>query len=174
MPYLFKKYYPLRNIIFCIGEGSLIFFTFCFVYDVMIGNYLYFHYLSAHLIQAALVTFIFQLCIYFFDLYDLSRDLTLTETATRMTQAFGLGCIVLGIIYFTFPLVITSTRIFWPSYIAICCVVMLWRWAYYFILRKRLFVQNILVLGTGKFATDIAIAVEGKHDTAYKIINFIG
>ncbi|MEA3469520.1 MAG: TIGR03013 family XrtA/PEP-CTERM system glycosyltransferase [Thermodesulfobacteriota bacterium] len=174
MPYLFKKHYPLRNIIFCIGEGSLIFLSFCLVYDIMIGNYLYFYYLSTHLIQAALVTFIFQLCLYFFDLYDLSRDLSLTETATRMTQAFGLGCIVLGIIYFTIPLVTTSTRIFWPSYIAICCVVMLWRWAYYFILRKRLFVQNILVLGTGNFANDIAIAVEGKHDSAYKIINFIG
>ncbi len=174
MPYILKKYYSPRNLTFCAGEGLLIFLTFCLVHGILIGNYLYFYYLFVHLVQAALITLIFQLCLYFFDLYDLSQDLTLTETATRMTQAFGLGCMVLGVIYYTVPLFIISTRIFWSSYIAMCGVVMLWRWEYYFILRKRMFVQNILVLGTGKFATDIAKAVEGRHDSAYKIINFVG
>lgn len=174
MPYLFKKYYPLRNLIFCAGEGLLIFFAFSLVYLTLIGEYLYFYFFFTHLIQAALITLIFQMCLYFLDLYDLSCDLTISETAARMTQAFGLGCIVLGGIYFTTPQVITSTTIFWPGYAAICCVVLLWRGAYYAILKKRMFVQNILILGTGKFATDIAKEVEGKHDSAYKIIAFSG
>lgn len=174
MPYILKKYYPLRNLVFCAGEGLLIFLTFCLVHYVLIGNYLYFYYLPAHIAQAAIITLIFQICLYFYDLYDLSRDLTLTETATRMTQAFGLGCIVLGGIYYTIPVFITSIRIFWPGYVAICCIVLLWRWAYYFTLKKRMFMQNILVLGTGKFASDISREVEGRHDSAYRIINFIG
>ncbi len=51
---------------------------------------------------------------------------------------------------------------------------MLWRWAYYVILRKQIFVQNLLVIGTGKFASDIAKEIEGPLDSAHKIIAFIG
>lgn len=91
-----------------------------------------------------------------------------------MTQAFGLGCIILGLIYYTIPLLTTSIRIFWPGYFATCGIVMLWRWAYYSILKKRMFVQNILVLGSGPFASDIAKEIEGTHDSGHKIISFIG
>lgn len=174
MPYLFNKYYPLRNLTFCAGEGLLIFSTFSLVQYFLFGDFIYFYSFVTHLGQAALITFAFQLCLYFYDLYDLSYDLTLAETATKMTQAFGLGCILLGLIYYTLPILTTSIRVFWPGYFATCGIVMLWRWAYYSILKKRMFVQNILVLGTGPFASDIAKEIEGTHDSAHKIINFIG
>jgi sugar transferase (PEP-CTERM system associated) len=174
MPYLFNKYHPLRNLIFYAGEGLLIFSTFSLVQYLLFGHFLYFYYLFTHLSQAALITFAFQLCLYFYDLYDLSYDLTLAETATRITQSFGLGCIILGIIYYSLPSLTTSIRIFWPGYFTTCGIIMLWRWAYYLVLRKRMFVQNILVLGTGPFACDIAKEIEGTHDSAHKIISFIG
>ena len=37
-----------------------------------------------------------------------------------------------------------------------------------------MFTQNLLVIGTDELATDIAREVEGKADSAYKIISFIG
>jgi len=174
MPYILNKYYPIRKLVFCAGEGLLIFTSFSLVQYVLFGDFIYFYSFLTHLSQAALITFAFQLCLYFYDLYDLSHDLTLAETATKMTQSFGLGCIILGLIYYTVPLLTTSIRIFWPGYFATCGIVMLWRWAYYSVLRKRMFVQNILVLGTGSFASNIAKEIEGTHDSAHKIINFIG
>ena len=174
MPYLFNQYHPLRNIIFCAGEGLLIFSTFSLVQYFLFGHFLYFYYFLAHLCQAALITFTFQLCLYFYDLYDFTHDQTLTETATKITQSFGLGCVILGVIYYSLPILTTSIRIFWPGYLATCGIITLWRWAYYFILRKRMFVQNILVLGTGSFASEIAKKIEGTHDSAHKIISFIG
>ncbi len=174
MPYLFKKHYPLRDIIFCVGEGLLIFLTFCFTHALLIGDYLYFFYLNIHLTQALVITSIFQVCLYFYDLYDLNRDLTLTDTASRMMKSFGLGCIVLGLIYYTMPLLSTSIKIFWPAYFAICGVVLVWRWAYYFILQKRLFLHRVCIIGTGTFAAEIAKEIEGKHDSAHKIICFSG
>lgn len=174
MPYLFNKYYPLKKLIFFMGEGVLIFFTFSLVQYLLLGQVLYFYYLANHLQQAAFITIIFQLCIYFYDLYDLSRDLSLAKTATRMTQAFGLGCILLAISYYSLPTLSTSIRIFWVGYLTTCGGVLLWRWAYYLILKKRLFIQNILVLGTGNFASSIAEEIEGIHDSAYKIVHFIG
>lgn len=174
MPYFFNKYYAPRTLTFCAGEGLLIFFSFSLVQYFLFGHYFYSYYLLTHLAQAALITFAFQLCLYFYDLYDLSHNLTLAETATRITQAFGLGCIFLAIIYYTLPSLTTSIRIFWPGYFATCGVIMLWRWAYYFILRKRLFVQNILILGTGSFASEISREIEGTLDSAHRILTFIG
>lgn len=174
MPYLFNKYYPLRNLLFFAGESLLIFSTFSLVQYLLFGYFLHFYYLGNHLIQAAFITIIFQICLYFFDLYDLSRDLSIAATATKMTQAFGLGCILLAISYYSLPALSTSIRIFWVGYVTTCFGVLLWRWAYYLILNKRLFSHNILILGTDSFASAIAEEIEGPRDSAYKIVHFIG
>jgi len=174
MPYIFNKYRPLRDVVFCIGEGLLIFLSFCTVQYFLMGDFLYYYTLHTHISQAIVITFIFQLCLYFYDLYDLSCDITIADTITRMTQAFGLGCIVLAIVYYSMPLLTTAMSIFWPGYFTICGVVLIWRWLYYMTLRKRIFVQNILIFGTGDFATQIAREVEGKNDSAYRVVSFTG
>lgn len=50
-----------------------------------------------------------------------------------MTQAFGVGCILLGGVYYSVPFMIISARIFWLGYLVICLSVSLWRGAYYLI-----------------------------------------
>ena len=174
MPYIFKKYYPLRNLVFCAGEGLLIFSTFCLAQYLLLGSEDFFFALPNHLIQSAVITLTLQFSLYFFDLYDLGRDLSLTETATRTTLAFGVGCIVLGIFFYSLPPLIPPVHFHWQGYVGICGVVLLWRGAYYFILKRRMFVQNILVLGTGELATAIAEVVEGRQESAYIIVQFIG
>jgi len=91
-----------------------------------------------------LVTIIFQLCLYFFDQYD------------------------------TLPFMIISNKIFWLGYLFICLFVFAWRCAYYLILRRRLFTQNVLIVGTGTLASDIAKEIEGVKDSVYKIKGFVG
>ncbi len=174
MPIIFNKYYPLRTIVFFLGEGLLILLSLLITDWFFTSSGLFYLDFGIILLQAFLVTMIFQLCLYFFDLYDLASDLTLTHTITRMTQAFGVGCIILGTVYYTIPFMMLSGRVFWAAYIVICLSVSLWRGAYYLILRKRLFVQGVIIVGTGEFASDIAREIEGVHDSIYKIIRFIG
>lgn len=124
--------------------------------------------------QSLLVTVIFQLCLYFFDLYELRNDLSMPETASKITQAFGVGCIVLGALYYFLPAVIISTRIFWSGYFIIYFLILAWRSCYYYILKRRLFIESILIVGTGRLAMDIAREVEGRYDSPYRTIAFIG
>jgi len=63
MPYIFKKYYPVRSLVFCAGEGFLIFSTFSAVQYLLFSRYLYFYEFTTHLSQAALITVVFQLCL---------------------------------------------------------------------------------------------------------------
>jgi sugar transferase (PEP-CTERM system associated) len=174
MPTLFNKHYPVRAIVFFLGEGLLIFLSLLAVDWAMLGSGLFFLDLVPNSIRALLVTAMFQLCLYFFDMYDLSKEVSLPNTFTRRNQAFGVGCILLGGVYYSIPSMIISTQIFWLSFLVICLSVSLWRGAYYHILRKRLFVQKILMVGTGHLASDIARVIEGVQDSAFRVVGFVG
>ncbi|MDK9705925.1 MAG: TIGR03013 family PEP-CTERM/XrtA system glycosyltransferase [Desulforhopalus sp.] len=174
MPTLFNRYYSNRNLSFFLGEGCLIFLSIMLVNWVFKGNVIFWIDLFDCFRQAMAVTIIFQLCLYFFDLYDLNSGISMPETVTRITQAFGVGCIVLAVLYYFLPDLLISTRVFWTGYLMICVTVFLWRSFYYYILRKRLFVQTTIVIGTGKLACAIAREVEGRRDSGYKILGFVG
>ena len=159
---------------FFLGEGAIIFLSLMVSDWVMLGSGLFALDLFLNSCRALLVTLIFQLCLYFFDQYDLSNEVVLPNVFTRMTQAFGVGCILLGGVYYSAPFMIISTKVFWVGYLVICLSVSLWRGAYNLILRKRLFVQNILLVGTGALASDIAKIIEGVQDSVYRVRGFVG
>jgi sugar transferase (PEP-CTERM system associated) len=174
MPFLFNKYYHFRDIVFFLGEGLLIFLSLLVVDWLYMGDFVFRLNFSDEMIRAGVVTVIFQTSLYFFDLYELKKDLSLFNTATRITQSFGAGCIILGVIYYSLPEMIIPSRVFWTGYLIICVLILIWRSIYYFVLRKRMFVQEIVVLGTGKLAEDISKEIEGKHNSPYRILAFIG
>ncbi len=174
MPYIFNKYYPARNIMFFVGEGFLIFLSMISVYWLFKGTGLFMIDLGLYTAQAMIVTLIFQLCLYFFDLYDLSKHQSLPDTATRITQAFGVGCILLAWVYYIAPPVIISTRIFWSGYLITSVILLLYRFMYYRVLRKKMFVQDIVVIGDGRLANEISMEIEGRQDSVYRIRAFIG
>ena len=143
MPYIYNKYYPLRNVAFFMGEGLLITTTFIFVNWAFKGTAIFMLEIPECIPQVLLVTAVFQLCLYFFDLYELRENLPLPATATRITQAFGIGCIFLGVFYYVIPTVTIPTKIFWTSYFILYLFVLLWRTAYIYILQRKMFVQEI-------------------------------
>ncbi|MFZ5766006.1 MAG: TIGR03013 family XrtA/PEP-CTERM system glycosyltransferase [Thermodesulfobacteriota bacterium] len=174
MPFLLKKYYPARNIFFFLGEGLLIFVAINSVYFIFKGSALYCEALSLYALRALAVTFIFQISLYFFDLYDLSAEKPVTEDFARITQAFGLGCIALGIVYFFVPVIMISTRIFWVGYAAICASIFFWRFLYSYVLDRRMFAQPIVLLGAGEMAGNIAEEIITKRDSGHRIVSIVG
>ncbi len=174
MPYILNKYYPSRDILFFLGEGALISFIILMSSFMFRGGEAFFGEFYVFLSKAITVTIVFQLCLYFFDLYDLRQDLNLPDTATRLTQAFGVGCIILAVFYYISPWITIATSIFWSSYLVICITLLGYRFAYHKILRQKLFVQGIVVIGTGKLAQDIATELEERHNAMYRIVAFVG
>ena len=173
MPYILNKYYPARNILFALGEGMLIFLALNITFFLINGeSYRETLYLFTY--RATLVTIIFQICLYYFDLYDLCLPTTFTDTATRITLAFGVGCIVLAVLYYLVPIIMISTKVFWLAYLAICGVIALWRGFYAVVLEKRMFTRGIAILGSGELAQKIAAEINNRLDSGYKIIAHVG
>ncbi len=125
-------------------------------------------------LRAFVATFIFQVTFYFFDLYDLSKKLPAAETITRTVQAFGVACILLAIVYYLFPVFLIHSAIFWNGYFIVCICVFLWRFLYSYVLDRHMFTQPILIVGTGKMASEIAVDVTDRHDSGYQIVGFVG
>ncbi|HFQ81975.1 MAG TPA: TIGR03013 family PEP-CTERM/XrtA system glycosyltransferase [Desulfobacterales bacterium] len=174
MPYISGQYYPIRRIVFFLGEGALIFIAIFFMHMFFMGRESFLLHESQSLLRTSLVTIVFMLCLYFFDLYDLDVYSSMADTATRMTQAFGFGCIILAVIYYLFPSSVIPTRIFLLGYLLVCVLLALWRFIYITALNKRLLAEPIIMLGSGKLAADIADVIMNRIDAGYQIAAFVG
>ncbi|MCL2790712.1 MAG: TIGR03013 family PEP-CTERM/XrtA system glycosyltransferase [Desulfobulbus sp.] len=174
MPTLFNKYYPVRKILFFSGEGVLIFASVLGILVTFSGWNVFLTDPLEYVLQALSVTLIFQLSLYFYDLYDLRQPGTTTDTFIRMMQAFGVGCIILSFLYWLFPSIIISTRIFWGCYLIICASLLAWRSLYYLVLEKKWFAKDIILLGTGETAAKIVTEINHNPESGFAIRAVVG
>ncbi|MGD9948032.1 MAG: TIGR03013 family XrtA/PEP-CTERM system glycosyltransferase [Desulfobulbus sp.] len=160
--------------LFFLGEGGLIFASVFGILLLFTGWSIFIIDPYEHIIRALAVTLIFQLSLYFYDLYDLRKPGTTTDTFIRMMQAFGVGCIILAFLYTLFPSIIISTSLFWKSYLIICISLLAWRSLYHLVLEKKLFVREVILVGIGETAEKITHEVEANQESGIVISAFIG
>ncbi len=157
-----------------VGEGLLIFISINSVL-LIFGNVSEIIYnLPILLIKSMLVTIVFQICLYYFDMYDFSSIGSFSDNATRITQAFGFGCILLAGAYYLFPSTTISFGAFLVSYLSICISIAIWRFFYSQILEKKMFTKPVLLIGTGNIAQAITMEIMSRMDSGYNIAAFVG
>ncbi len=173
MPHLFKRYYPLRDVVFVGGESllilssmltALVFFSSGGLEPVW----------QRWLSQSLIFMVILQLCLYFFELYDLSDKHTITDDIMRFLQAFGLCWMILALCYYLLPTILIEAKTFWTGCALTTVVLMMCRSLYYFVVRRGLFSDYVVLLGTGKLACDIVREVERRYHSSQRIVAFIG
>jgi len=174
MPYHSGRHYPVRRIVFFFTEGVLIFSALLLMHLFFLGQEEFVSALAVCVLRSGLVAVIFQLSLYFFDLYDLNVYSSFSDTATRMTQSFGFGCIALAGLYYVFPVAIIPLSIFWTGYLVICGALAAWRFFYVIALDRRFFARPIIILGDGELAGSIAHEVIDSLDSGYKIVAIVG
>jgi sugar transferase (PEP-CTERM system associated) len=169
MPIVFKKYYPIRNVLFFLFEGLLIVTAVSlvgFVLEQSSSNVNDIDIIGLHVI---FITLTFQLSLYYFDLYDLSLIPSIFDATTRITMALGVSCIILSLVYYIYPAIILPKRVFWSFFIVVCFAVMVSRVLYAYILNHRVFYERILILGAGDIAGKITDEIINKKDSGYRI-----
>jgi sugar transferase (PEP-CTERM system associated) len=165
---LFKQYYPVRNAVFVVGEGLFIFLSVIFASWIVLGNK-YVDNINVIFLKASLLTIVCQICLYYNDLYDLKITDTFFELAIRLLQALGASAILLAGVYYVFPQCIIGRGIFIVSIAFVVFFIVSWRFGYTQILNIGLFDQKIILLGSGKLATNIAREIKNKKDCGYQI-----
>ncbi len=172
MPYIFRKYVPSRAIAFGLGEGALIFAAVCVGYILFGGGAPY----NTGLLVARgfLITCLFQLCLYYFDLYEFSSKPDPYDMAIRITQAWGVASVIIAMIYLVVPAVIMSTRTFVGVFLLAYGGVLVWRGIYVLTIEHRLFTTRLLVIGSGEQAEKIVRKLQEVRDSGYSIVAQIG
>ncbi|MDI7259214.1 MAG: capsular biosynthesis protein CpsE, partial [Thermodesulfobacteriota bacterium] len=133
---IFNHYTPIRKLFFFFLESLFI------LGMVVLGAYLRFFSdpgsfstYEGLFPKALLIVALVQLCLYYFDLYDLRIFRSNLELAIRLLQSLGVSSILLAAIYYMFPVVIIGRGIFLISLIFMGMVIVFWRIFYNHILR---------------------------------------
>jgi sugar transferase (PEP-CTERM system associated) len=165
---LFKKYYPIRNFFFVAGEGVFIFVSVLVAVLIIFGptalildDWL--------LLKILLITIICQASLYYNDLYNLQITESFNELGIRLLQALGVAAILLAFVYMLFPQVIIATGTFIVSICLAILLIVSWRFLYSIILKRGLFNQKIVLLGSGQVAMNIKQEIGVRKDCGYTL-----
>jgi sugar transferase (PEP-CTERM system associated) len=171
---IFHQYIPFRKLAFVFLEG---FFVIGMVY---VGAFLRFYWegptslgYEALFLKALLIAVIAQLCLYYFDLYDLRIFKSNFELTIRLLQSLGVASIVLAFLYYLFPDLIIGRGVFFISLSFIAAMIVSWRLLYNGIVKTKKLDQRVLIVGCGSFAQLIARMIKEREDSGFKVIGFI-
>jgi sugar transferase (PEP-CTERM system associated) len=167
---LFNQYIPIRKVIFIIGEGALIFLAVTLTTFLTIGRDLGFEdTLLFTWPRILLVTIITQFSLYFNDLYEFKSADNNLDMAARLIQSIGVTSILLALVYLLWPSMIIGEWIFFISLVVLLFFIVSWRFLYAFVIRRKLFTEKTMILGSGGLAKEILDEVKVRQDNTYNI-----
>lgn len=169
----FKRDLPLRNLLFVLGEGILIYVAVLTAALIRFGNFND-SFLSGDVLSKALVVMVVcQICLYYNELYDLRVTDTYLELGLRLTKALGIASIVLAVVYYFIPNFIIGHGIFFLSLILLTLLVVSWRYSYSWVLKRRMFTERVMILGSGSLSEEIIKEMRGRRDSGYQVVGLV-
>jgi sugar transferase (PEP-CTERM system associated) len=102
-------------------------------------------------------------------LYNLQITESLNELGIRLLQALGVAAILLAFVYLLFPQLIIATGTFIVSICFVILLIVSWRFLYSMVLKRGMFNQKILLLGSGQVAMDIKQEIIERKDCGYTL-----
>ncbi len=165
---IFKQYYPIRNIFFVLGEALVILISFLLASWLILGSdpLADDRWFPAKIM---FITFVCQLFLYYYDLYDFKVTSSFSELTIRLLQALGTATIFLAVFYFAFPRMIIGQGVFVASIILVICLIASWRYLYTLVLNRGMFNERIGLLGSGELADTILNEITDKKDCGYTV-----
>jgi sugar transferase (PEP-CTERM system associated) len=120
-----------------------------------------------------LITVVTQLGLYFNDLYEKKSIDSYIDLFTRLIRSIGITAIMLAIIYFLFPSIMIGRWIFFISFIFLLILLVSWRLLYSFVMKRKLFAEKAIILGSGELAQDLFREANSRKDLSYDIDSVI-
>lgn len=167
---IFHTYFPIRNILFILGEGALIYFALIiasilrFKWQIQETEFVY-----TIWARVLVVTLVCQISLYYHELYEIKHAQKIFDLSVRIIQALGAACIILAGIYYVYPPFILGRGIFFIGLFLLLFFIVSWRFLYQCIIQKNLFSEKLLMVGSGNLASLIAGEITSNLDSGYKI-----
>lgn len=171
---LFNTYVPGRTLFLGFSEACLIVFAFAASTAIWAGQdtELVLAY-EGGLTKIVLVAAVFLISMYYLDLYD---SLILTnprEIVVRLVQVFGVGTLLLSVIYFVFPQVQLGIGVFSVGLVFLALCLGFWRELFILGVRSLGLAQKIVLVGAGPFAAGIAQELAKRPEVGLALAGYV-
>jgi sugar transferase (PEP-CTERM system associated) len=165
--------YSVVRLLFLISESILVYLSILLGAVLRLGPDAIFMEYSL-IYKAILVVIIYQLCLYYLDLYDLNYAVSHWDLGIRLLQGLGATSIVLAIIYYVLPHMIIGRGIALLSIVILGGTFYLWRLAITrWLLMTNKVKERLLVLGTGEMARKVVEELMKNRATGYQVVGFV-
>ena len=156
--------------IFVLGEGVLI------ILAVTLASYILLHreidfagMMEMVWPKILIISIVTQISMYHNDLYEINAIQNAIDLAYRLVQSIGVTSIVLAIFYFIWPDMMIARWVFFANLLILLILLVCWRLLYAIIIRKRLFTEKAMLVGSGELARNILEEMADKKDVSYHI-----
>lgn len=167
----FHTYYPIRNLMFFLGEGLLIFTALWLGFSLRYPDAYATQDVVRHStwVRVLVVTAVVQLSLYYHDLYTVSKPQRVLDLGLNLVQATGVACIILAGIYFVYPPLILEQGVFFLALFVLLLVLVSWRFGYQYMCLKGIGSEKVFLIGSGRLAGLIGSEIAKNLDSGYKV-----
>jgi len=121
-------------------------------------------------VRVALVVFLFVLCMYYCDLYDLSVLRNPREVVTNLIQCFGTFFILLGCVYSMFPMARLDLWVVLGGSVLAAFGALMWRGLFRYAAHWPAFQEPLVTFGEGPVVSEIASLVASQPELGFRLI----
>jgi len=125
------------------------------------------------LIRSLFFAFVFQVSLYYFELYELKIIRDGSKFVPRFIQSIAATLIILMVSYYMLPNLYLGRGILLFTISCAIAGVFFWRLIYRSIVKGNQLNERIIILGTGEFAKEITRGIRGRGDSGFEIIGHI-
>jgi FlaA1/EpsC-like NDP-sugar epimerase len=123
--------------------------------------------------KIALATFVCQLILYFYDLYDYTIMGNRRELMLRLVQSLGIAWAMLAFLFYFVPSLFIGRGVSVISLPVVLVLLLVWRILIHYLTGHPDIGEKIVIVGTGSAALDTAEAVWKRRDAGYRIVGFV-
>ncbi len=120
--------------------------------------------------RVALVVLLFVLCMYYFDLYDLSVLRNSREVVTNLIQCFGSFFLLLACVYMMFPTVRLEQGVVLAGTGTAAIGALCWRHMFCYVSHWAAFQERVLIFGEGALATELGSMLNTRPELGHRVM----
>jgi len=125
------------------------------------------------MLKTMVIVVVVHIVFYYFDLHDFRSFRERKKMLLLLAGSMGVSSILLGVIYYLFPLASIGRGVFAISLFAILIFGFGWRVFFAWFTKGKILKERVLIVGTGELATKIRKEITESAYDDFEIIGFI-
>jgi sugar transferase (PEP-CTERM system associated) len=172
---VFNVYFSHRKLLLAASEALLIFLglsaaTWAAIDDKTAATLNY----ENGFFKIALACVVCMVCMYYYDLYESSVLSNPREVLTRLVQVLGTACLILALLYYTYPPVALGIGIFLVGIVLVGLGLAAWRRLFFALNRSPYFAEQAVVLGEGSLAASLVAEIRRHPELGVRLAGYVG